>query len=43
MNPTPVSHPANTGDAGVLLYGVTALSLTGTAWLGAEQETLNRI
>ena len=38
VNPTPVkATSANTGDAGVLLYGVTAaLSLTGTAWLGAK-------
>ncbi len=40
VNPTPVkATPANTGDAGVLLYGVTAaLSLTGTAWLGAKSR-----
>ena len=39
-NPTPVkATSANTGDAGVLLYGVTAaLSLTGTAWLGAKSR-----
>ena len=38
VNPTPVkATSANTGDAGVLLYGVTAaLSLTGTAWLGVK-------
>ena len=38
VNPTPAkATSANTGDAGVLLYGVTAaLSLTGTAWLGAK-------
>ena len=40
VNPTPVkATSANTGDAGVLLYGVTAvLSLTGTAWLGAKSR-----
>ena len=40
VNPTPVkATSANTGDAGVLLYGVTAaLSLTGTAWLGAKNR-----
>ena len=40
VNPTPVkATSANTGDAGVLLYGVTAaLSLTGTAWLGAKSK-----
>ena len=40
VNPTPVkTTSANTGDAGVLLYGVTAaLSLTGTAWLGAKSR-----
>ena len=40
VNPTPVkATSANTGDAGVLLYGVTAaLSLTGTAWLGAKRR-----
>ena len=37
---TPVkATSANTGDAGVLLYGVTAaLSLTGTAWLGTKSK-----
>ena len=40
VNATPVkATSANTGDAGVLLYGVTAaLSLTGTAWLGAKSR-----
>ncbi len=40
VNPTPAkATSANTGDAGVLLYGVTAaLSLTGTAWLGAKSR-----
>ena len=40
VNPTPVkATSANTGDAGVLLYGVTAaLALTGTAWLGAKSR-----
>ena len=40
VNPTPVkATSANTGDVGVLLYGVTAaLSLTGTAWLGAKSR-----
>ena len=40
VNLTPVkATSANTGDAGVLLYGVTAaLSLTGTAWLGAKSR-----
>ena len=40
VNPKPVkATSANTGDAGVLLYGVTAaLSLTGTAWLGAKSR-----
>lgn len=40
VNPTPVkATSANTGDAGVLLYGVmAALSLTGTAWLGAKSR-----
>ena len=40
VNPMPVkATSANTGDAGVLLYGVTAvLSLTGTAWLGAKSR-----
>ena len=40
VNPTPVkATSANTGDAGVLLYGVTAaLSLTGMAWLGAKSR-----
>ena len=40
VNSTPVkATSANTGDAGVLLYGVTAaLSLTGTAWLGAKSR-----
>ena len=40
VNPTPVkATSANTGDAGVLLYGVTAaLSLTGTVWLGAKSR-----
>lgn len=40
VNPTPVkATSANTGDAGVLLYGVTAaLSLTGTAWLGVKSR-----
>ena len=40
VNPTPVkATSANTGDAGVLLYGVTAaLSLTGTAWTGAKSR-----
>ena len=40
VNPAPVkATSANTGDAGVLLYGVTAaLSLTGTAWLGAKSR-----
>ena len=40
VNPTPVkATSANTGDAGVLLYGVTAaISLTGTAWLGAKSR-----
>ncbi len=40
VNPTPVkATSANTGDAGVLLYGVTAaLSLAGAAWLGAKSR-----
>ena len=40
VNPTPVkATSANTGDAGVLLYGVmAALSLTGTAWLGVKSR-----
>lgn len=40
VTPTPVkATSANTGDAGVLLYGVTAaLSLTGAAWLGAKSR-----
>ena len=40
VTPTPAkATSANTGDVGVLLYGVTAaLSLTGTAWLGAKSR-----